>query len=206
MVPPHIVSGTRIVVDVYERTYVSKVRAPAGRLPTSGSERSHRTGFLHFRLRPDHASWNAPRARRPAPAPRFRRGRAFAGQPQGAGGFRLEGRQARRAHAVDELQKARPDWGFLLEEGGVIEGDPMKPRWIIDPLDGTTNFLHGIPHFAMSIAVQEPARPRAGARSPPAWSTSRSPTKASGPKESRRLACMTSACAFRRGATSPMKA
>ena len=57
---------------------------------------------------------------------------------------------------VEELQKARPDWGFLLEEGGVIEGDPSKPRWIIDPLDGTTNFLHGIPHFAISIAVEEP--------------------------------------------------
>ncbi len=57
---------------------------------------------------------------------------------------------------VEELQKARPDWGFLLEEGGVIEGDPAKPRWIIDPLDGTTNFLHGIPHFAISIAVEEP--------------------------------------------------
>jgi len=56
---------------------------------------------------------------------------------------------------VEELQKARPDWGFLLEEGGVIEGDPDKPRWIIDPLDGTTNFLHGIPHFAISIAVEE---------------------------------------------------
>jgi myo-inositol-1(or 4)-monophosphatase len=38
----------------------------------------------------------------------------------------------------------------------VIEGDPTKPRFIIDPLDGTTNFLHGIPHFAISIAVQEP--------------------------------------------------
>jgi len=57
---------------------------------------------------------------------------------------------------VEELQKARPDWGFLLEEGGVFEGDPGKPRWIIDPLDGTTNFLHGIPHFAISIAVEEP--------------------------------------------------
>jgi myo-inositol-1(or 4)-monophosphatase len=57
----------------------------------------------------------------------------------------------------DELRAARPDWGFVLEEGGTIEGDPTKPRWIIDPLDGTTNFLHGIPHFAISIAVQEPA-------------------------------------------------
>jgi len=56
---------------------------------------------------------------------------------------------------VDELRNARPDWGLLLEEGGEIEGDPAKPRWIVDPLDGTTNFLHGIPHFAISIAVEE---------------------------------------------------
>ena len=56
----------------------------------------------------------------------------------------------------DELRAARPDWGFLFEEGGTIEGDPTKPRFIIDPLDGTTNFLHGLPHFAISIAVQEP--------------------------------------------------
>jgi myo-inositol-1(or 4)-monophosphatase len=57
---------------------------------------------------------------------------------------------------IEELQRARPDWGFLVEERGEIEGDPNKPRWIIDPLDGTTNFLHGIPHFAIAIAVQEP--------------------------------------------------
>ena len=56
----------------------------------------------------------------------------------------------------DELKVARPDWGFLMEEGGEIEGDPTKPRFIIDPLDGTSNFLHGLPHFAISIAVQEP--------------------------------------------------
>ena len=55
----------------------------------------------------------------------------------------------------DELSKARPDWGFLMEEGGDIPGDPAKPRFIIDPLDGTSNFLHGIPHFAISIAVEE---------------------------------------------------
>lgn len=56
----------------------------------------------------------------------------------------------------DELLAARPDWGFVMEEAGVIEGDENKPRWIVDPLDGTSNFLHGIPHFAISIAVQEP--------------------------------------------------
>lgn len=55
-----------------------------------------------------------------------------------------------------ELEKARPDWGFLMEEGGTVEGtDPDAPVWVIDPLDGTTNFLHGIPHFAISIAVME---------------------------------------------------
>ncbi|CAM4169554.1 Inositol-1-monophosphatase [Novosphingobium lubricantis] len=57
----------------------------------------------------------------------------------------------------DELRAARPDWGFLMEEGGEIAGEAGKPRFIIDPLDGTSNFLHGIPHFAISIAVQEPA-------------------------------------------------
>jgi myo-inositol-1(or 4)-monophosphatase len=63
----------------------------------------------------------------------------------------------------DELSHARPGWGFLLEEAGSIDGEEGAPRWIIDPLDGTSNFLHGIPHFAISIAVQE-ARP--GGRGP----------------------------------------
>ena len=55
----------------------------------------------------------------------------------------------------EELSKARPDWGFLMEERGEIAGDPAKPRFIVDPLDGTSNFLHGIPHFAISVAVEE---------------------------------------------------
>ena len=64
-------------------------------------------------------------------------------------------RQAQRT-IVEELQHARPGWALLLEEGDAIEGDPTKPRWIVDPIDGTSNFLHGIPHFAIAIAVQEP--------------------------------------------------
>jgi myo-inositol-1(or 4)-monophosphatase len=56
----------------------------------------------------------------------------------------------------NELNKARPDWALLMEEGGEIPGDPTKPRFIVDPLDGTSNFLHGIPHFSISIAVEEP--------------------------------------------------
>jgi myo-inositol-1(or 4)-monophosphatase len=55
----------------------------------------------------------------------------------------------------NELDRARPDYNFLMEESGEIAGDPDKPRFIIDPLDGTSNFLHGIPHFAISIAVEE---------------------------------------------------
>jgi myo-inositol-1(or 4)-monophosphatase len=64
-------------------------------------------------------------------------------------------RQAEKT-IVEELRHARPDWRLTLEEGGEIEGDPAKPRWIVDPLDGTTNFLHGLPHFAISIAVEDP--------------------------------------------------
>jgi myo-inositol-1(or 4)-monophosphatase len=54
-----------------------------------------------------------------------------------------------------ELGRARPAYGFLLEEGGEVAGTDTEHRWIVDPLDGTTNFLHGIPHFSISLAVQE---------------------------------------------------
>ena len=64
---------------------------------------------------------------------------------------------ARRAESIirSELQRARPDWGFLLEEGGVVEGRSRLVRWLVDPLDGTTNFLHGLPHFAISIGLEQ---------------------------------------------------
>ncbi|HEY1979875.1 MAG TPA: inositol monophosphatase family protein, partial [Xanthobacteraceae bacterium] len=62
----------------------------------------------------------------------------------------------RRAEEIvrEELAKARPDYGFLGEEGGATAGTDKSHRWIVDPLDGTTNFLHGIPHFAVSIALE----------------------------------------------------
>jgi len=53
-----------------------------------------------------------------------------------------------------ELAKARPAYGFLFEEKGEIVGTDTSNRWIIDPIDGTTNFLHGIPHFCISIALE----------------------------------------------------
>src|ERR1700723_1870207 len=62
----------------------------------------------------------------------------------------------RRAEQIvyEELAKARPGYGFLGEEGGTRAGVDKSHRWIVDPLDGTTNFLHGIPHFAVSIALE----------------------------------------------------
>lgn len=53
-----------------------------------------------------------------------------------------------------ELSKARPDYGFLMEEGGSLPGSDKTHRWIIDPLDGTTNFLHSIPLFCISIGLE----------------------------------------------------
>lgn len=53
-----------------------------------------------------------------------------------------------------ELEKARPGYGFLMEESGMITGTDNQHRWIVDPLDGTTNFMHGLPIFAISIALE----------------------------------------------------
>ena len=55
---------------------------------------------------------------------------------------------------VDELKKARPNFSFITEENGTENNKDNKNTWIIDPIDGTVNFLHGIPHFAISIALK----------------------------------------------------
>jgi myo-inositol-1(or 4)-monophosphatase len=60
-----------------------------------------------------------------------------------------------------ELERTRPEYGFLGEEGGEIKGDGRN-RWIADPLDGTTNFLHGVPHFAISLALERDGEVIAG--------------------------------------------
>ncbi|WP_407965379.1 inositol monophosphatase family protein [Bartonella sp. C271] len=61
-----------------------------------------------------------------------------------------------------ELSKARPKFGFLMEESQEIIGEDSQHRFIIDPLDGTTNFLHGLPFFAVSIALERQAQIVAG--------------------------------------------
>ena len=62
----------------------------------------------------------------------------------------------------EELEKARPGYSYLLEEGGKVDGKDTSNRWIIDPLDGTMNFLHGIPHFCISIALERDSEIFAG--------------------------------------------
>lgn len=62
----------------------------------------------------------------------------------------------------NELKKARPGYSFLMEEGGEVDGADKTHRWIIDPLDGTTNFLHGIPLFCISIGLEREGQLVAG--------------------------------------------
>ena len=56
---------------------------------------------------------------------------------------------------IEELQKAHPEYGIITEETGIINKSNIKNRWIIDPIDGTMNFLNGVPQFAISIAYEE---------------------------------------------------
>jgi myo-inositol-1(or 4)-monophosphatase len=56
---------------------------------------------------------------------------------------------------IEELQKAHPEYGIITEETGIINKSNFKNRWIIDPIDGTMNFLNGIPQFAISIGYEE---------------------------------------------------
>lgn len=53
-----------------------------------------------------------------------------------------------------ELQHARPKFGFLMEEAGAIEGEDTKHRWVIDPIDGTNNFIHAVPYFCISVGLE----------------------------------------------------
>jgi myo-inositol-1(or 4)-monophosphatase len=72
---------------------------------------------------------------------------------KGPGDFVSAADRKAEAILVDALSKARPGYGFVLEEGGTIDGSDKSHTWFIDPLDGTTNFLHGLPIFAISIAL-----------------------------------------------------
>lgn len=73
---------------------------------------------------------------------------------KGAGDFVSRADLAAEEILKEELMGARPTYGWLAEEGGWEEGKDPTRRWIVDPLDGTTNFLHGLPHWAVSIGLE----------------------------------------------------
>ena len=81
---------------------------------------------------------------------------------KGPGDFVSRADKQAEATILEDLLYARPTYGFLGEEGKEIKGDDPTRRWIIDPLDGTTNFLHGLPHWAVSIALEHKGQIVAG--------------------------------------------
>ncbi len=81
---------------------------------------------------------------------------------KGAGDFVSRADLAAERILKQELREARPTYGWLAEEGGGEDGEDPTRRWIVDPLDGTTNFLHGLPHWAISIALEHKGKIVAG--------------------------------------------
>ena len=63
---------------------------------------------------------------------------------------------------IEELIKAHPDYGIITEESGIINKNNINNRWIIDPIDGTMNFLNGIPQFAISVGYEEDQEVKCG--------------------------------------------
>ena len=74
---------------------------------------------------------------------------------KGPGDFVTSADKRTEKTIIEELQKAHPNYGIITEESGIINKSNTKNRWIIDPIDGTMNFLNGIPHFAISIGYEE---------------------------------------------------
>jgi len=81
---------------------------------------------------------------------------------KGAGDFVSKADISAEKILKEELMGARPNYGWLAEEGGAEDGNDPTRRWIVDPLDGTTNFLHGLPHWAISIALEHKGEVVAG--------------------------------------------
>ena len=81
---------------------------------------------------------------------------------KGAGDFVSKADLAAEAILREELRGTRPTYGWLAEEGGEETGEDPTRRWIVDPLDGTTNFLHGLPHWAVSVALEHKGQVVAG--------------------------------------------
>ena len=147
----------------------------------------------HAPLRPPQRDDQGRAQGRPQPQARFRRGRAPAGLAQGAGQFRHRRRPhaPRRSCARNSTRRA-PATASSARKAACGEGTDKTHRWIVDPLDGTMNFLHGIPHFAISIALEREGTIVAGLVYNPA------PTSCSPPSAARAPSSTISGCGWRR--------
>ena len=141
MVPPHIEAGTRVVVNIAEASYVERAR-------TEQAPPGHGAAFRqHHRDDPGRAQGGRPLVRD------FGEVENLQVSIKGPGDFVSAADRRAEQTLRRELSRARPGFGFL-EESGLIPGEDREQRWVVDPLDGTTNFLHGLPHFAISIALE----------------------------------------------------
>jgi fructose-1,6-bisphosphatase/inositol monophosphatase family enzyme len=182
LVPPFIAAGTRIVVNIASARTWSGRRTEAGRAKAAGHGRPVSLFTVMERA-----------------ARKAGRGlvRDFGEIEQLQVSVKSPGDfvSAADRHAEETLReracRGRPGYGFLGEEGGEASGDG-EHRWIVDPLDGTTNFLHGIPHFAISIGAR--GEGRAGRR--PGLQPGR-PTRCTGPRRAAAPSSTIAACASR---------
>ena len=81
---------------------------------------------------------------------------------KGPGDFVTSADERTEKILIDELQKAHPEYGIVTEEIGIINKSNLKNRWIIDPIDGTMNFLNGVPQFAISVGYEEDGEIKCG--------------------------------------------
>ena len=147
MVPPHIESGTRVVVNTETA-------------PTSSARR------INPRMSTKSPLLNVMRQAAQKAGRKLNRdfGEVENLQVSKKGPADFVSNADRMAEKIlfEALGKARSKYGFLMEESGAREGSDTSNTWIVDPLDGTTNFLHGIPHFAISIGLERDGEPFAG--------------------------------------------
>ncbi|MDO1557807.1 inositol monophosphatase family protein [Brevundimonas sp. 2R-24] len=81
---------------------------------------------------------------------------------KGPGDFVTAADTAAEQSLFESLMKARPGYGFLGEERGLVEGTDKSHTWIVDPIDGTTNFMHAMPHFAITVGLEREGQMQAG--------------------------------------------
>ena len=138
LVPPFIGSGERIIVDTNEITYCA---APTNARPETARRKMARSAILNVMVQ---AATKAGRSL----ARDFGEVQNLQVSLKGPGDYVSQADRKAEEIIYAELSRARPGYAFLMEERGAVAGDDDQHRWIVDPLDGTTNFLHGIPIFA----------------------------------------------------------